>query len=499
MPRFLVALAVLVAAVSSAFSAERPNFVIILADDMGYGDVHGLNPDSRLATPNLDALMKSGATFTDAHTPSAVCTPTRYGLLTGRYCWRSRLKKGVQDGYGSPLIEKDRPTIASFLKSHGYHTGIVGKWHLGLGFVRPRGAEIDYSRPLTHTPNDLGFEDSLVIPASLDFPPYVYIRNRNVRGLTHRTQPAQKFPAFLRKGPISSDFVMEDCLDHLTENAVNFIAESAKGEKPFFLYFPLTAPHKPVLPHKRFRGKTGLGPYGDFVAQVDWTVGQVMKAIDDAGVRENTFVLYTSDNGSFMYRRDDPKEKGHVDDETIQAFRADRHRANGPFRGTKADIWEAGHHVPFFVRWPNHTKGGYRCHAPICLTDVFATIASVIHEKLPDGAAPDSNSFQAELHPAALRTSRPPIIHHSSAGMFAIRVGEWKLILGNGSGGREQPRGMPFQKPYFLVNVRHDIGEKKNLLEAKENQEKLKKIAAQLEETALRIRDNEDWNRNSGT
>lgn len=497
MPRFLIALAVLVAAVSSALSAERPNFVIILADDMGYGDVHGLNPDSRLATPNLDALMNSGATFTDAHTPSAVCTPTRYGLLTGRYCWRTRLKRGVQDGYGTPLIEKDRPTIASFLKSHGYHTGIVGKWHLGLGFVRPKGAEIDYSRRLTHTPNDVGFADSLIIPASLDFPPYIYIRNRNVTGLTQRTQQAQKFPAFLRKGPIASDFDMEDCLDNLTENAVNFISESAKGEKPFFLYFPLTAPHKPVLPHKRFRGKTGLGPYGDFVTQVDWTVGQVMKAIDDAGVRENTFVLYTSDNGSFMYRKDDPKEKGHVDDETIQAFRADRHRANGPFRGTKADIWEAGHHVPFFVRWPNHTKGGYKCSAPICLTDVFATIASVIKEKLPEGAAPDSNSFTAELHPAALQMSRPPIIHHSVAGMFAIRSGEWKLILGNGSGGREQPRGKPFEKPYFLVNVRHDIGEKKNLLDSKENQDKLKKIAAQLEETALRIRDNEDWNRKS--
>ena len=290
---------------------------------------------------------------------------------------------------------------------------------------------------------------------------------------------------------------MEDCLDHLTENAVNFISESAKGEKPFFLYLPLTAPHKPVLPHKRFRGKTGLGPYGDFVTQVDWTVGQVMKAIDDAGVRENTFILYTSDNASFMYRKDDPNEKGHVDDETIHAYRADRHRANGPFRGTKADIWEAGHHVPFFVRWPSHTKGGYKCNAPICLTDVFATIASVIKEKLPEGAAPDSNSFMTELYPAALRMSWPPIIHHSAAGMFAIRSGDWKLILGNGSGGREQPRGKPFEKPYFLVNVRLDIAENKNLLDAKENQDKLKKIAARLEETALQLRDNEDWNQKS--
>ncbi len=215
MCRILLAFVLVMSANSTVFAQDKPNFVVILADDMGYGDVHGLNPSTRLPTPNLDGLMKSGMYFSDAHTPSAVCTPTRYGLLTGRYCWRSRLKKGVQNGYGSPLIEKDRPTIASFLKSHGYHTGIVGKWHLGLGFVRPRGAEIDYSKPLTHTPNDLGFENSLVIPASLDFPPYVYIRNRNVRGLTDQTQAAQKFPAFLRKGPISSDFNMEDCLDLL--------------------------------------------------------------------------------------------------------------------------------------------------------------------------------------------------------------------------------------------------------------------------------------------
>jgi arylsulfatase A len=484
-PRFLIAFAVLVAAVSSALTADRPNFVVILADDMGYGDVHGLNPKSRLATPNLDGLMKSGMFFSDAHTPSSVCTPTRYGLLTGRYCWRSRLKSGVQNGYGPPLIEEDRPTIASFLKSHGYRTGIVGKWHLGLGFVRPRGAEIDYSKPLTHTPNDLGFEESLIIPASLDFPPYVYIRNRNVRGLTQRTQPAQKFPAFLRKGPISSDFDMEDCLDHLTENAVEFISESAKSEKPFFLYFPLTAPHKPVLPHKRFRGKTALGPYGDFVAQVDWTVGQVLKAIDDAGVRDNTFVLYTSDNGSFMRRQDDTDAKDHVDDDSIQAYNSYQHRANGVFRGTKADIWEAGHRVPFLVRWPNRTKPGSESKSLVCLTDVFATMAEIVGKEMPEGAGPDSFSFVTQIYPAALKFGRPPVIHHSSAGMFAIRIGDAKLVLGNGSGGREQPKGKPFQKPYQLFNLRDDIGETKNIIDSH------RKAAESLEKDALLIRDNE--------
>ena len=484
MPRFFIALAILAAAASSAL-ADRPNFVVILADDMGYGDVHALNPSSKIPTPNLDGLMKSGMFFSDAHTPSAVCTPTRYGLLTGRYCWRSRLKSGVQDGYGPPLIEEDRPTVASFLQANGYRTGIVGKWHLGLGFVKPDGKEIDYSKPLTHTPNDLGFEDSLIIPASLDFPPYVYIKNRNVRGLPDRTQPAQKFPAFLRKGPIGSDFNMDDCLDHLTEKAGEFIAKSAKGDKPFFLYFPLTAPHKPVLPHKRFRGKTALGPYGDFVAQVDWTVGQVLKAIDDAGVRENTFVLYTSDNGSFMRRQNDTSQRDHVDDESIQAYSSNRHRANGVFRGTKADIWEAGHHVPFLVRWPKHTTPGSECDTTVCLTDVFATVASIVGKEMPKGAGPDSFSFQPNLHLAALKVLRPPVIHHSSAGIFAIRIGDAKLVLGNGSGGREAPKGKPFQKPYQLFNLRDDIGETKNIIESN------KAAAEALEKGALLIRDNE--------
>lgn len=485
MSRILLAFVLVVSATSTLFARARPNFVVILADDMGYGDVHGLNPDSRLATPNLDGLMKSGMFFSDAHTPSAVCTPTRYGLLTGRYCWRSRLKSGVQNGYGPPLIEEDRPTIASFLKTNGYRTGIVGKWHLGLGFVKGEDGEIDYSKPLTHVPNDLGFEDSLIIPASLDFPPYVYIKNRKVRGLPDRTQSAQKFPAFLRKGPIGSDFNMEDCLDHLTEKASEFIAESAKGDKPFFLYFPLTAPHKPVLPHKRFRGKTALGPYGDFVAQVDWTVGQVLNAIDDAGVRDNTFVLYTSDNGSFMRRQDNSDDKDHVDDSSIQAFNSYQHRANGVFRGTKADIWEAGHHVPFLVRWPNRTKPGAESKALVCLTDVFATMVDIVGVEKPKGAAADSFSFVSELYPAALKTVRPPVIHHSSGGMFAIRFGDVKLVLGNGSGGREQPKGKPFQKPYQLFNLRDDIGETKNIIDAH------RKAAESLEKDALLIRDNE--------
>jgi arylsulfatase A-like enzyme len=445
-------------------ASDSPNVVVILADDMGYGDVQALNPGSKIPTPNLNGLAESGMMFTDAHTPSAVCTPTRYGLLTGRYCWRSRLKRGVQNGYGPPLIEKNRPTMASFLKAQGYQTGIVGKWHLGLGFQRPDGRAIDFAKPLDHGPNDLGFGWSRIIPASLDFPPYVYIENHRVTGLPNRTQEKQSFPQFLRKGELGSDFDMEGCLDHLAEQASGFIAEASKQDAPFFLYFPLTAPHKPVWPAKRFQGTTKLGSYGDFVAQVDWTVGSVLKAIDGAGVRDNTIVIYTSDNGSFMYRLDESDAKGHVDDDSVQGFRSDRHRANGPLRGTKADIWEAGHRVPFFVRWPGKVRKGSRSATTVCLTDVFATLADVVAKPKPTNAAPDSFSFLPDLHGKKRETERPIVIHHSSGGMFSGRLGDWKLVLGNGSGGRQQPKGKPFARPYQLFNLANDLGESEDVL-----------------------------------
>jgi arylsulfatase A-like enzyme len=468
-------------ATTSDQSTTRPNIVFVLADDMGYGDVHAINPKSKIATPNLDGLVAAGMTFTDAHTPSGVCTPTRYGLLTGRYCWRSRLKRGVLNGYSDPLIETDRPTVASFLKSQDYSTGIVGKWHLGLGWVRPDGETIDFEKPITHGPNTIGFDYSYVIPASLDFPPYVFLQNHRVTDPATVEQPAKKFPDFLRKGPRAKDLVMEEVLDHLAEEAAAFIGREAKGDKPFFLYFPLTAPHKPVLPHPRFRGKSELGPYGDFIVQVDVTVGRVLKAIDDAGVAENTLVIYTSDNGSFMHRRDQASQADHVSDETIQAYRADHHTSNYVFRGTKADIWEGGHHVPFFARWPKKVKAGTKCDSTICLTDFFATAANIIEAERPDGAAPDSFSFLPALSGSEFK--RPvPVIHHSSSGMFAIRSGPWKLVAGNGSGGREAPRGKPFAKPFHLLNLVEDISERTNLIKEQPD------VAATLEAALDKIR-----------
>jgi len=481
MQRFAFLFTVALITICSVARADKPNIVFILADDMGYGDVRALNPKSTIPTPFLDKLAADGMTFIDAHTGSAVCTPTRYGFVTGRYCFRSRLKRGVQNGYGPTLIEHNRATIASFLKSQGYATGIVGKWHLGLGFAKS-GKDIDYSKEIDG-PQNLGFDYSYIIPASLDFPPYIYIKDGQVTALPTLPQPAVKFPRFLRKGPRSPDFLMEDCLDHLAEKASDYVRKQAKTKEPFFLYFPLTAPHKPAWPHKRFVGKTKLGPYGDFVMQVDQTVGQIVKAIDEAGVRDNTLLIYTSDNGSYMYRYDESKTD-HVADSSKQGYHARHHTANGVLRGTKADIWEAGHRVPFFVRWPTKIKAGTKSDKTICLTDVFATSADIVGSKVPKGAAADSYSFYPSLR-GEVAAKRPPVIHHSASGMFAIRQGKWKLVLGNGSGGRQNPRGKPFQKPYALFDLSADLSETKNVIDAHPD------IASILEEEALHIRDHE--------
>ena len=480
--RIILAFVLFGSLVGSVQAADRPNIVVILADDMGFGDVHTLNPDSRIPTPNLDQLAADGMTFTDAHTPSAVCTPTRYGLVTGRYCWRTRLKSGVLNGYGEPLISQGRQTIADFLSGQGYHTGIVGKWHLGLGFAKNR-KEFDFSQPVSDGPHTHGFAFSHVIPASLDFPPYVYIRDGAITQFPNIAQAAVGFPKFLRKGERSPDLVMEAVLDDLAQQAGDFVARESQQDSPFFLYVPLTAPHKPVWPHPRFVGSTDLGPYGDFVSQVDSTVGDILGSIDKAGVRDNTLVIYTSDNGSFMRRSTDPDFVDHVLDETVQEYRETHHTANGPFRGTKADIFEAGHHVPFFARWPGRIESGSSCAQTICLTDVFRTTADLIDAEPEAEAAPDSFSLWPLMQGRTWDEPRAPVVHHSVGGMFAIRDGKWKLILGNGSGGRAQPRGKPFEKPYQLYNLSTDIAEAADLIDERPE------IAERLTQQLQTIRD----------
>jgi len=476
MPIPLLLSLLLLPAPQSPEALEPPNLVVILADDLGYGDLGANNPDSAIPTPRLDAIAAGGVRFTDAHSGSAVCTPTRYGLMTGRYCWRSRLKGGVLNGYSGHLIEPDRPTVASVLKARGYHTACIGKWHLGMDLPR-RDKVMDWQGKIEDGPLANGFDHFFGVTASLDFPPYVWVEDDRFTEPGAERYPGSGFPAYLRAGEWAPGFDHQGALDEITRRAVAHIRERAAAGGPFFLYLPLTAPHKPVLPAERFRGKSGVGPYGDFVMQVDWTVGEVDRALEEAGVADDTLLLVTSDNGSFMYHLDAPESPqrakqgadgdatlDHAADPKVHGYLSATHRANGPLRGTKADVWDGGHRVPFLARWPAAAPAGAVCDRSVSLVDLMATFADAAGAAVPAGAAEDSTSLLPLLRdPAATSWERPPVVMHSANGTFAVRDGRWKLILGSGSGGRGLPKGPKERPPFQLYDMEADLGERVNL------------------------------------
>lgn len=480
----------LLATTGGVTADEKPNVVIILADDMGYGDIHALNPDSRIPTPHLDQLAAQGVTFRDAHSASAVCTPTRYSLLTGRYSWRTPMKRGVLGGYSKPMLKSDRATIGTLMQRAGYHTGAVGKWHLGMDMPLKKSDAnikqwqgdpgIDFAGVISDSPIHHGFDYYFGVSASLDMAPYVFIRNDRFTALPTTQQPGVPFPHFIRKGPRAEDFVIDQVLDRLVGEAVGFIDEQSKKPEPYFLYVPFTAPHKPTQPNKKFRGTTELGEYGDFIAQVDDAVGQILAAVDaaDRAQQTETCVVFTSDNGSYMFRYDDETKPDHTDDEKIQGFRAANHRANGPWRGTKADIYEAGHHVPFFVRWPGVLPAGASVDQPICQVDLFATCAEIVNQPLADDEGEDSFSILDIA--LGKKANRPaPIIHQSGSGMLALRNADWKLIAGTGSGGRQKPKGQADKKPFQLFNIKRDPAESSNV--ASQEKEIVASLSRELE------------------
>lgn len=461
-----------------AESGDRPNIIFLMADDMGYGDPGCYNKDSKIPTPNMDRLAGQGIRLTDAHTPSAVCTPTRYGVLTGRYCWRSRLKSGVLWGYSPALIDTGRTTVASLLKSHGYNTGCVGKWHLGLGDQE----KTDYAQPLVPGPNSYGFDYFFGIPASLDMEPYVFVENTRPLELPTETVAASKMrrvggEGFWRGGPIAPSFRHVDVLPRITEKAIAFIRRQAgptdgrcpSPDKPFFLYFPLSAPHTPWLPTAEFAGKSKAGPYGDFVTQVDWTIGRVMQTLDELKLSDNTLLIVTSDNGAH-WKPGDIEEFGH--------------RANRHLRGQKADIWEGGHRVPFIARWPGRIQPGTTSDETVCHTDLLATCAAIVGAELPKDAGEDSyNILPALLGEKRDGPIREATVHHSARGVFAIRRGDWKLILGRGSGGFSVPRVIqpkPGEPTGQLYNLKDDPSESNNLFQ--QRPEIVKRLNSLLEE-----------------
>ncbi len=453
---------------SAAEKASAPNIIIVLADDMGYGDPGCYNPDSHVPTPHLDRLAREGMRLTDMHTPSSVCTPTRYGLLTGRYCWRTRLKRGVLDGYSAALIEPDRLTVAQLLKDHGYTTACIGKWHLGLGDGRPKRP---YDEPLRPGPVTVGFDTFFGIAASLDMPPYVYLEDDRVVQPATETTPSThpRRGVLWRGGAIAPDFKHEEVLPKLTERAEQFIDSQAGAARPFFLYFPLPAPHTPWLPTEEFRGRSRAGEYGDFATQVDATLGRVLAALDRNKLAQNTLILFTSDNGAHW---------------TPQDIEKHGHRACGQLRGQKADIWEGGHRVPFLLRWPGKVAAGATSDQLGCLTDVMATCAAIVGAPLPQDAAEDSyNLLPVLLGETATEPLREAIVHHSFSGMFAIRKGPWKLVEGLGSGGFSKPNkikpteGGPTGQ---LYNLAEDPSEENDLFS--EQSEKVEALAALLDE-----------------
>ncbi|MGJ8725357.1 MAG: sulfatase family protein [Roseibacillus sp.] len=474
---------------TSVAETTPPHIVYIIADDMGYGDVQILNPErGKIATPYMDQVAKDGMIFTDAHTTSSVCTPTRYSVLTGRYNWRTKLQVHVLNGYGLPLIAADRMTVPSFLKENGYTTAMIGKWHLGLEMgtldgkvAKPAGglrakmgkgafppeelSNIDWKKPIQGGPVDLGFDTWFGISASLDFPPYVWIRDRNWVGEgTHAK-------AFRRPGPASEDFEAIDVLDKLAAESVEYISEY-ESENPFFIYIPLPSPHTPIVPTEKWQGKSGIGSYGDFMMQTDELVGQVVKALDAKGLSENTLLVVTSDNGCSKAAN-------------FKNLESHGHFASAQYRGSKADLWEGGHRVPFLVKWPQTIKAGSVSNVLTCQTDLLATCAELLGKELPPNAGEDSESILPILKGESAEFSRKGVVHHSVSGHFSYRLGKWKLLLAKGSGGWTKPSEKDMAKVTDapegqLYDLEADPGEQNNLYI--ENPEVVDKLMAQLKE-----------------
>ncbi len=463
--------------VDAEIRGNRPNVVLVLADDMGYGDLSYLNADSRIPTPNIDRIGREGVFFTDAHSPSALCTPTRYGILTGRYCWRTRVQSGVLWGYSRHLIEPERMTVPSLLKRHGYETACIGKWHLGMDMPTRDGrgtrlphaeadrrsytADVDWTATIRNGPLAVGFDHFYGISASLDMHPYIYIDGDRFVGkctteqdllfVTRDYRPARYAD---NTGPSHADFVAEDVLPLITARSVEYV-ERQSSDAPFMLCMSLTAPHIPIVPSEEYRGRSELGPYGDFCIQVDDSVGAVLDALDRRDLAANTLVIFAADNGCAPYIG-------------IEEMNQQGHYPSYIYRGYKSDIWEGGHRIPFLARWPARVAAGSSSHETVCLTDLLATCASMLGDELPRDAGEDSYDILPALVGEPLSEPiREATVHQAGDGSFSIRQGRWKLELTPSSGGygnlseeEVRRRNLP---PIQLYDLKADIGETRNV------------------------------------
>jgi len=431
---------------------KNPNIIFIMADDLGYGDVSCYNPESLIQTPNIDRLAKEGIKFTDAHSPSSVCSPTRYGLLTGRYAWRSWLKKFALNGYTPPMMEKDRETIASLLKKSGYKTGCFGKWHIGLEWKAKEGSDIDfwkpldwsfeyikevsgnvdYTKPVGYGPADFGFDYFFgTSGCSTTDPPYVFIENDKTVGI-----PSVMLPEDMAGDPgyMVPDWNHKIVDDVFVSKAKEFINENLND--PFFVYISLSAPHAPHLPPDNLKGKSGVSLREDMVLWVDQSVGEIIKTIEQNDLTDNTLIIVTSDNGPL------PGGEGHS--------------SSGGLRSYKASIYEGGHRVPFIARWPGKIKSNSSNNETICLTDIIATFADLTETKLSNDMGEDShNILPLLLGKEFNKPIREALVLHSGDGTFAIRQRNWKFI---------EYKSENIDSDYGeLYNLKNDPAEKNNL------------------------------------
>jgi arylsulfatase A-like enzyme len=417
-----------------ANDSAHPNIVLILADDLGYGDIKSFGEDRcQIETPHFDRLAKEGMRFTSAYSICSVCVPSRIAIMTGRYPWRfQRGERGGPWGFLGLQMPVEQDTIARLLKAADYRTGYVGKWHLGTTMHTKDGkvqgvVNVDYTRPLKAGPSDFGFDETFILPGSLDMFPYAYVHNGQWVG----SVTAQKgWSAFNRVGPAAEDFEDTAVLDTFCQQAESFIASSAElqANKPFFLYLALTAPHTPLSPSKEFDGKSRLGVYGDFVMETDNCVGRVLAALDRHGIANNTIVIATSDHGPASYAG----RRRKATEGQLAELEQDGHYASGVFRGSKFSIYEGGFRVPYVVRWPKRVKPGTSCDQLIALPDLAATLAELTEQDLAPSQAPDSFSFMPLLVDPATDSARKSVVVQATRA-FAIREGDWKLVFAPGA------------------------------------------------------------------
>ena len=482
---FIITFGLLPSEVSSQTTDQKPNIIFILADDLGYGDVQALNPDSKIPTPHINSLATQGVLFTNAHSTSSVCSPSRYSFLTGRYSWRTTRKKGVTWVWEGPMIEQGTYTIGQMLKSQGYTTACIGKWHLGLDWptkdgkpatLQNKGENVDYSKPIQNGPTAHGFDYYFgqEVPS---FPPHAFIENDMVN-----VEPTEHWPASQAggiEGAMAPGWRYEDQMGTLTAKAVQFIKHQTLTDrkKPFFLYFPLSAPHTPISPHEKFLGKTAVGRYGDFVFEMDYHIGSVIRLVDSLGISKNTLIIVTSDNGGV--NEDGNKYVGAVGS-LVKKY---GHNSSNSLRGIKSDAWEGGHRIPFIVQWKGQVPKNVSSNILISQVDMMATFAAIAGVKLPEEVGEDSYNILPMLKDPSRKNRREFLVTLSGNGILAIQKTDWKLILSSGGGGSwtEPKGGLPelvsnkdgeYWENVQLYNLKDDKGEKHNL--ASSNPKKVK-------------------------